>query len=126
MPILSPVKKLFPLKRRVTVARSRKSLLEERGWQKAGFGPFARWEGYYRTRFGSYKGKIEFSYPPKFFVKDPPEGLAQHEHRACFTDLNNGGWRSVHFRVQPKDLDSGVVKIERILDEAFRLSKTSA
>jgi hypothetical protein len=123
MPMLTPVKKPLPFKRRILVKRSRKSYLAERGWVLTGSGADERWEGYYRTRFGSYKGKIEPGcYPPKFYVKDPPEGLAKHKHWACFTDLKNGGWRSVHFRILPKDIASGVIGIERILHEAFQLS----
>jgi hypothetical protein len=128
MPILGPIKKLLPFKRRVIVQRSRKSLLQERGWVLTGSGTDARWEGYYRTRHGpSYKGKIEPGcYPPKFYVKDPPKGLEKHEHRACFTDLKSGKWWSVHFRTPPQDLSSGVIGIERILHEAFQLTKKTA
>jgi hypothetical protein len=105
------------------VKRSQKTYLEEQHWSRTGTGPGARWDGFYRTRSGSYRGKIECSSPPKFYVKEPPEGLSHHKHRPCFTDLKSGGWWSVHFRTQPKDLDSGVMELERILYEAVLLSK---
>ena len=114
--------KLMPPKRRV-VKRSRATYMQEQGWQLTGFGPSARWDGYYRCRRGSYRGKIECSSPPKFSVKDPPEGLSRHSHRSCFSGPQSGGWWSVHFRTQPKDLDSGVMELERILHEADLLSQ---
>jgi hypothetical protein len=104
------------------VKRSRKTYLEEQHWRRTGFGLPARWVGWYRTRYGSYRGKIECSTPPKFFVKDPPEGLSRHRHHMCFSE-KSGGWWSVHFRTQPKDLDSGVMELERIFHEAYLLSK---
>ena len=117
--------KLMPPKRR-TVPRSSQSYLEEQGWSLTGSGPAARWDGWYRTRYGSYRGKVECSTPPKFFVKEPPEGLSRHKHRPCFSNLNSGGWWSVHFKTQPKDLDSGAMEIERILHEAFLLSQKAS
>jgi hypothetical protein len=102
------------------------SYLQQQGWERTGSGPSARWDGWYRTRFGSFRGKIECSTPPKFSVKQPPEGLARHRHRSCFSGGKSGGWWNVHFAILPKDLDSGVMTIERILHEAFLLSQKAS
>lgn len=114
------LKKLIAIKRRITVKRSARPYLIQQGW-KLTHGLERQWEGYYRTRYGSYKGKIERSSSPKFYIHNPPEPLRQH-HWACFTELP-GGWYSAHFKKLPKDADSGVMAIERLINEAFILSK---
>jgi hypothetical protein len=117
------LKNLIPIKPRITVKRTATTYLIQQGWKLTNVSQ-RQWEGYYRTRFGSYKGKIEHSSPPKFYIHNPPEPL-RHHHWACFTELP-GGWYSVHFRKLPKDADSGVMEIERLINEAFLLSKKTA
>src|SRR5918999_5802919 len=94
------LKRLIPIKRRITVKRSTSPYLVQQGWKLTN-GSEGRWEGYYRSRYGSYKGKIEHSSPLKFYIHNPPEPL-RHHHWVCFTALP-GGWYSVHFKLLPKD-----------------------
>jgi hypothetical protein len=104
------------------VQRSAESYIQERGWRLTyGWRGFQR-KGYYRSRAGSFQGKIVLTYPPRFYVRYPPEGLFRHQHRICFTKRPRG-WYAVHWRILPKDLDSGVMALERILHECVRLSK---
>jgi len=96
--------------------------IEKTGWKLSTSTTPAEWHGYYRTRVRSYKGKIKTTTPPQFYIYQPPEGLTtRHDHKRCFY-LAPDGWCSVHFNVVPKDLSSGIIKLERILYEAYLLS----
>lgn len=121
---LNIVKRLLTIKRRITVNRSSISYIKQKGWKFTHSLVSPRWEGYYRSCFGSFRGKVETLSSPHFYIHKPPEVLRRHSHWACFTD-RSGGWYSVHFRTMPKDLDSGVMTIERIIHEAFLRSKTA-
>ena len=120
------LKKLLPFGKPIEVKRSAAPYIEQTGWQQSISTTPREWHGYYRTRFGSYKGRITASTPPQFYIHKPPAGLkTKHSHSACFTALADG-WYSVHFRIMPKDLDSGVIKLERILCEAYLLTQKTA
>jgi hypothetical protein len=128
------LRKLFPLKRAhranhkspLAVKRSTTTYLAKQGWKVSISTTPAVWYGWYRTKGGSYKGKVTASTPPQFYIQKPPQGLkTKHSHSACFTKLDDD-WYSVHFRIMPKDLDSGVIKLERILYEAYLLTQKSA
>jgi hypothetical protein len=121
----SLVKRLSDLRNRLssrTIKRSSKSYLNERGWRKTGSFPSQEYHGYYRCPYGSWKGRVLASNSkPSFYLHKPPEALKlKHPHSACFSSQGNG-WFSVHFRTTPKDIDSGVIAIERILTECMRL-----
>jgi hypothetical protein len=123
---LKSLKNLLPFGKPIAVKRTSSATpyIEQKGWRETGTSP-REWHGYYRTRFGSYKGRITASTPPQFYIYKPPEGLTtRHVHKFCF-DRSPDGWCSVHFRVLPKDLDSGVIKLERILCEAYLLTHKS-
>jgi hypothetical protein len=96
--------------------------MDAQGWHLTGSGPAARWDGFYRCRFGSYKGRITPATPPKFEIYKPPAELRGHSHWSCFSSRGND-WYSVHFSRVPQDLSSGVLRIERIINEAYSLPK---
>jgi hypothetical protein len=125
MAILSPIKKLFTVKRRMTVKRGATTYLAEQGWTLKHSASPAAWHGYYRTQYKSFKGRIEATTPLKFSLQHLPPGLERHSHKACFTKRSDG-WYAIHFSTPPKDLDSGVMAIERILHEAVLLSQKPA
>jgi hypothetical protein len=114
--------RLHALRRGTIIRRSPKTYLSQQGWRKAFLHSGSEWQGYYRTRFGSFKGRVAASNPPCFYIYKPPENLKRHSHWSCFTDQGNG-WYSVHFRRIPTDLDSGVMVIERIVGESMKLNK---
>ena len=126
MSFLSPVKKLFSKKRPISIPRSHKSYKDIQGWHLTNGKSDPAWHGFYRTRYGSFTGKIENLSYPRFYIKNPPKELQHHDHAVCFTDLSTGGWFSVHFKTMPKDLDSGIMEIERTLHESFILAKKTA
>ena len=126
MSLLSPVKKLFTKKQPVSIPRSHRSYKETQGWYLTNGKAEPAWHGFYRTRYGSFTGKIENLSYPRFFVKNPPKELQHHSHAVCFSGPTSGGWYSVHFSTLPKDLDSGIMQIERTLHESFILAKKRA
>jgi hypothetical protein len=115
--------RLHALRRGTIIKRSPKTYLSQQGWRKAFLHSGSEWQGYYRTRYGSFKGRVTASSSnPRFYIYKPPEKLRRHKHWCCFTDQTNG-WYSVHFLRMPKDLDSGVMEIERIIGESMKLNK---
>jgi hypothetical protein len=121
------VKRLLSFGKPIAITRSRRRYMDEMGWEQSTRTSPAEWHGYYRTRFGSYKGRIIASTPPQYYIYKPPRGLKErHSHSACFSKFGEDGWYSSHFSIPPKDLDSGVIKLERVLCEAYLLTgKTS-
>ena len=123
---LQHLKKLLPFGKPIAVKRDTAPYIEKTGWRLCTSTTPSEWRGYYRTRFGSYTGRITASTPPQYYIHKPPKGLKErHSHKACFTKLA-GDWYSVHFRIMPRDLDSGVIKLERILYEAYLLTDKTA
>jgi hypothetical protein len=108
-----------------TVKRSNKSYLQEQGWLLTNGHSRPVWEGYYRSRYGSFKGRIELSLPPKYYIYNPPEPLRYH-HWSCFTQASSSGWHSIHFSTVPKDASSGVLAIERLINDAFLIYQKTA
>jgi len=109
----------------LAVKRDTTPYIERQGWKRSnGFYPVT-WQGWYRTRGGSWEGKITASTPPQFYIYKPPEALTtKHSHKACF-HRRSDGWCDVHFRIIPGDLSSGIIKLERILYEAYVLQKSA-
>jgi hypothetical protein len=98
------------------------TLLNRRGWKRDGFWSY----GYYRTRVGSFAGKVRHRLLScaDYFIKDPPEAIEHGAHWACFTP-RGGGWYSLHFNDPPKSVEDGIKSIERLLAEALLSSDYS-
>jgi hypothetical protein len=113
------IKRKRRIQPRITVSRSRQNYAKEQGWKDKSGGWFgsSQLEGYYRTKFGSFKGQIK---PDSlaFYIFKPPKELKNHSHWACFSH-RGGGKYSIHFSVRPNDIDSGILMVERILHESF-------
>jgi len=89
---------------------------QEQGWRL----DRTQLKGYYRTFRGSYRGVIDLfeSGRHMFHVYKPPKKLRQHGHAVCFRHKGNGLYW-VHFATLPKDVDAGIMEIERILHESL-------
>jgi hypothetical protein len=139
MPLFLSPKRLWSLKTllprlRLTVntpqpvKRAARSYKEGQGWWlETGIDP--TWHGYYRTRYGrSFEGQVENLADPKFYIQldNPEESLKKHRHWICFRNQNNGGRYWVHLSPVPKDIDSGILAIERMLNEALAPQKKTA
>lgn len=53
-----------------------------------------------------------------FRIKAPPPELRRHPKGACFGYAGNG-WYTVNFITRPRDIDSGILYVERVLNEAL-------
>ena len=117
-------------KTHISVKRDTRTYIERQGWTLSNGSWPPTWHGYYRTKVGSWKGMIKTTTPPGFYIFKPPEGLTtKHSHRLCFHPTPDG-WCSVHFNTAlhptPRDLDSAVIKLEKILYEAYVLTQKTA
>jgi hypothetical protein len=111
------------------VKRSACSRKEAEGWELVNGATDPQWHGYYRTRYGSsFQGRVENLADPKFYIRivNPPQRLKEHRHWICFRDQKNGGWYWVHLSPVPADIDSGILAIERNLNEALAPVKKTA
>lgn len=114
--VIEPEKRIDPanLVRRITTP-----LWQEKRWKQVG----DEFAGFYRTRYGSYEGRIKRRYGGfyEFYIQDPPACLQNHSHFRCFV-LVNGNLYRVHFSLQGRCIDDGIVAIEKILGEAHQLA----
>jgi hypothetical protein len=122
------LKRFLRLNLPITIKRKPKTYIQEQGWELSG-GLNPQWNGFFRTKFGSYKGRVVPKGEPnrRFFIHKPPAPL-RHHHWACFTEMKGmeqGGWYAVHLLPFPQDIDSGVLAIERVIDEAFKKPKAA-
>jgi hypothetical protein len=77
-------------------------------------------DGYFRTRFGSYSGRIENpeSSSRRFYITNPPQQVLSGPHGACFQPRGPHEF-FIHWSVPPKDLDTGILRVEHTLLEAL-------
>ena len=79
-------------------------------------------EGWYRCRFGAWRGEIirTISGKLKFFIFNPPPQLKEHSHWHCFNYTGKDNRYFIHFSKDSSSLDAGIMAIQRILDQSFR------
>ena len=101
-----------------TVQRSQLPYWKERGWKRL----FGKFRGYFRTKYGSWRGEATLSPGGRveMFIFNPPALLEGHPHGICFMD-RGGGKYFVHTSDNNHDLSSGIIRVEQILTEAFKL-----
>ena len=87
-----------------------------RRWRRVG----NEYKGYYRTKYGSFRGKVVQRYSGhfQFFIVNPPACLWDHSHKDCFIP-QGGGKYEIHFNERRHSLNEGIWAVERILIEAF-------
>lgn len=114
------VKVLHKVRNGMTVRRSIVPLWQEKNWKQKQ----NRFIGYYRTKYGAFKGEIIEPYRGsfQFFIFDPPSCLSRHSHFACFIPKQKGVYE-VHFSKKARTPDEGILAIEKILVESHRLQK---
>ena len=122
------LKRFLRLNLPITIKRKPKTYIQGQGWELSG-GRNPQWNGFFRTKFGSFKGRIvpKGEANRRFFIHNPPAALRNH-HWACFTEMKGmeqDGWYAVHLLPFPQDIDSGVLAIERVIDEAFKKPKAA-
>jgi hypothetical protein len=107
----------------IRVQRSAQTYHEEQGWERHAAGWFStktQLRGFYRTPYGSFEGEIALNgSSPSFYIIHPPAALKSHSHWICFHYRGSDRYW-IHFSQRPKDIDSGIMSVERMLNEAFR------
>jgi hypothetical protein len=96
-------------------------LLLRRGWKQEG----NRFSGYYRTRYGAWKGLVE----PKgdifkvFIFYPPTEKLKHHPRWICMHHCSGSKWR-IDLAINPKDRDVGAIIffVENMIIDSFKKS----
>ena len=100
----------------VRVMPDMRPIWEQRGWRTKD----DRYTGRYRTRSGSWPGEVRREAPGLlgFYISKPPEKVLSGSHGACFRDKGKGRY-AIHIRPTPQDVDSGIVAVERVLEESL-------
>ena len=89
----------------------------ERGWTRQG----NVYHGTYQTPYGSFRGMVEdrgFG-DLRFYMFDPPQQVRNSSHWACFAPRGKKGFH-VHMATRPADVGSGIMTIERLIQNAFQ------
>ena len=110
----------FNSKNPKTVIPDNTPLYIKRGWMKKG----NQYQGYYRTRYGSWRGLIERR-GDKFIViivSPPKDRLKKHKRWVCFHHKKGNHW-SIHLAINPKDGDISAIiyYVEKIINDSYRL-----
>jgi len=93
---------------------------EEQGWKLNGY----VLEGYYRTFYGSFRGRIELfdSGDHQYYIYSPPSQLRKHPHWVCFMYRGNE-WYFIHWSKPAACVDAGILYTETTLRECFEIYK---
>jgi hypothetical protein len=108
-------------RRAIRVQRSARPYFEEQGWERHAAGWLSTktvLRGFYRTPHGSFEGEIALGSSLNFYIIHPPQALKNHSHWICY-HYRGGDRYWIHFSQRPKDVDSGIMSVERMLCEAF-------
>ena len=87
-------------------------------WREVG----DRLTGFYRTPLESIEGYVLHakSERPEFYIVQPPAALQKHKHAICFRDTGQKtNTYSIHFSPAPRDPDTGILAVEKVLGEAL-------
>lgn len=100
----------------VLIRRAEVPYWQHRGWTRTG----NRYRGTYQTAYGSFTGCVEDQAGQvQYWIHQPPQELRSSGHWACFQKRSDG-WYSIHMRIPPKDIGSGILTVERLIAEAFQ------
>jgi len=78
------------------------------------------YSGYYRTKFGSWEGRVvEHVYGLlDVLVVNPPHRLLVGPYRRCLMKVGQSEYR-IHFKVKTGDVSSAIRAVQRALEESF-------
>jgi hypothetical protein len=102
----------------VTVQRRQIPYWQEHGWTHNG----DQYSGSYQTPYGAFQGWIQEhrSGQADFYVYNPSTQIRGHSHWTCFQHRGND-WYLIHMARRPKDVSSGIITIERLITEAYKI-----
>ena len=100
----------------VLVERRQIPYWQERGWVRQG----NSYRGNYQTSHAAFVGHIvtHAGGHLEFFLYSPSDEIRIHSHWTCFVDRRDG-WYLVHMARQPRDVGSGILAIEHLINEAY-------
>ena len=100
---------------RTVISPQIKSYLREKKWVGNG----TKYEGYYRTKNGAWRGKIVRGINSwEFHICNPPQSVLYGEHEACFRPEGNG-WYWIHWQCEPGNLSDGIMAVEGLVDRSI-------
>jgi hypothetical protein len=113
-----PVRAIRKARRRILVNRIPRPYWEEAGWHKQD----GNYDGFYRTRFGTWPGAIAVSPSNRVevYIHNPPPILRRHPHWQCFFPRKNG-WRFIHSPSEIEDVSAAILSVERTITEAYEM-----
>jgi hypothetical protein len=100
----------------ISVRRQEIPYWQERGWIREG----NQYTGLYQTRHASFHGWIEeklFGHM-EFRLYNPSREIRNHSHWVCFAPRGED-WYMIHMARRPKDVSSGILTIERLIQESY-------
>lgn len=113
-----------PARRPILLRPVNRPYWDLRHWREAG----DRLTGFYRTPDGSFDGYVLHAKGerPEFYIVQPPAALKNHKHWICFHDTGQKtNTYSIHFSPAPRDPDTGILAVERVLGEALAQERRS-
>jgi hypothetical protein len=104
----------------IRILRRDRPYWQERGWRRNG----SDYSGAYQTAGGAFRGRaVDRGWGNlKFFISDPPDALRRSAHWVCFRPRWNGEF-SVHMAAKPTDVSSGILTVERLLNQVLNGGK---
>jgi hypothetical protein len=100
----------------VSIERRQIPYWQERKWELDG----NTYSGNYQTPYAAFQGWIEQerSGHVNFYIHSPSAEIRRHSHWTCFQHRGDD-WYLVHMARQPRDVSSGIITIERLIQEAY-------
>lgn len=98
----------------VVVLRKKLPIWQEKRWKRNS----NSYVGYYQVKDGRWFGEVRHPYTGEIevFIQRPPASLQKHPHWHCFHYLGNG-LHKLHFSQKPRDVDSAILLMERLIRE---------
>jgi hypothetical protein len=106
------------LRRPSLVPRQQIPYWQEHGWKRQG----TSFVGKFVTPYGAYTGWISQANPTEieFYIRHPPSCIFHSSHAACFRPRGTDNWFLVHMSSRVKDISSGILTIEQLINECFK------
>ena len=105
------------------VVRDTTPIWQLRGWKREA--DRRTYAGPYATKFGTWHGHIRATPDAmSVYIYDPPQNLRRHPAWHCFHPRESKWW-SIHLAqqpVDPSDVNSVIVYVERLIVESYRLA----
>jgi hypothetical protein len=108
---------------RTVVATVKRAVWGEKGWTVSTEGRRTTYTGSYEVlHWGArraFEGRVVMRGADiEAYIADPPEEIREHPKGPCF-QLTRAPWFRVHWHRAPKDVDSAILYVEKVLSESL-------